>query len=162
MSTTFSRSLRSLEADSFLHSLWGLFLGAALLATLTAWLFIAQVAVYEVADTAHLEAQTNPKEIKVIAYFPRTALAHLQVGQPARVRLTGFPRKLSAQVVNVAGAAAAGPIRVELRLLSDPNSPLPWQPGFVGTAEVEIERVSPATLVLRAAGQWPTPRQAGP
>ena len=368
MSTTFSRSLRSLEADSFLRSLWGLFLGAALLAALAAWLFLARVAIYEVTSTARVEAKTYPveaalpsphpvsasyltlgrvveagdvlvqlgaadeqaklegeqtrlalqsqqleefqnelaqnraafsaaqaevqttleeantqyqnaeaaaqaaearsasdaqplrgtadtlhfallqlqaqqqaqatstlaridglehlvlslqldiaatqenintlrallnehtlrapiagrlgevvdlqpgsvvsggqrlaviipfqEELKIVAYFPLTALGRLQPGQPARLRVDGFPwtqyGSISARVVNVARESKDGQIRVELTILPDPASPIPLQHGLAGTAEVEVERLSPATLVLRAAGQWLTPRQANP
>jgi membrane fusion protein (multidrug efflux system) len=101
-------------------------------------------------------------ELKIIAYFPVTALGRIQPGQPARLRLNGFPwtqyGSLSTEVLNVAQEAKDGQIRVEMKIIPDPASPIPLQHGLAGAAEVEVERISPATLVLRAAGQWLTPR----
>jgi len=107
-----------------------------------------------------------PAELKIVAYFPLTALGRLQPGQPARLRVDGFPwtqyGSISARVVNVARESKDGQIRVELTILPDPASPIPLQHGLAGTAEVEVERLSPAALVLRAAGQWLSPRGANP
>jgi multidrug resistance efflux pump len=104
--------------------------------------------------------------LRIVAYFPVTALGRIQAGQPAHLRLNGFPwtqyGNISAQVVNVAQEARDGQLRVELTILPDPASPIPLQHGLAGTAAVEVERLSPAALVLRAAGQWLTPRQAKP
>ena len=46
-----------------------------------------------------------------------------------------------------------GSIRVEMAIADDTPEGLPLQHGLPGTAEVEVERVSPAALVLRAAGK---------
>jgi hypothetical protein len=55
-------------------------------------------------------------------------------------------------VVSVAGEVRNGQVRVELALLPDSAPPIPVQHGLPGTVEVEVDRVSPATLVLRTAG----------
>jgi multidrug resistance efflux pump len=95
--------------------------------------------------------------LRVVASFlPATALGRVQLGQPARLRLDGFPwaqyGSLAGTVTSVATEARDGVIRVELRL--EPSSPtaIPLQHGLPGAVEVEVERVSPANLVLRAVG----------
>ena len=97
--------------------------------------------------------------LRVVADFPAAkAVGRVRRGQPGRVRLTGFPWTqwgvLGATVSRVASEAQAGRVRVELALVPDPASAIPVQHGLQGTAEVEVERVSPATLVLRAAGSF--------
>lgn len=95
-------------------------------------------------------------QLKAVANFPPpTALGRIRPGHPARLRLHGFPwtqyGSISATVTSVASEVRDGQIRVELAFLTDPASPIPLQHGLPGTVEVEVERVSPAALVLRAA-----------
>ena len=97
-------------------------------------------------------------ELKVIAEFPpSSALGRIHPGQPGRVRLAGFPSaqygSLAATVARVAEEPRGGRIRVELAARPDRRSRLPLQHGLPGTVEVEVERVSPAVLVLRAVGK---------
>jgi RND family efflux transporter MFP subunit len=95
--------------------------------------------------------------LRAIADFPPAALGRVAVGQPARLRLKGFPwgeyGSLPATVTNVAGELRDGQVRAELTL--DPERPalIPLQHGLPGTAEVEVERVTPAALVLRLSGR---------
>lgn len=96
--------------------------------------------------------------IRVVADFlPSAAMGRIQAGQRARLRLEGFPWTeyggVSATVSNVAGEPRTGRVRVELAINPDPSSAIPLQHGLPGTVEVEVERVSPAVLLLRAAGQ---------
>jgi multidrug resistance efflux pump len=95
--------------------------------------------------------------IRVIAdYLPSEALGRVQAGQTARLRLDGFPwtqyGTIQARVSKVASEARYGRIRVELDLEQPQNPRIPLEHGLPGTVEVEVERVSPAVLVLRAAG----------
>lgn len=99
-----------------------------------------------------------PGELKAIAYFPpEGALGRIRPGMPARLRLDGFPStqygSLSVTVSSVATEARDGKVWVEFLLSPDPLSAIPLQHGLPGTVEVEIDHVSPATLVLRAAGK---------
>jgi len=104
-----------------------------------------------------------------VAAFPAAAVGRIRPGQPARVRLEGFTWKqygaLAATVADVGNAPNAGRIRVELVLAPGRASPIPLGHGLPGSAEVEVERVSPAVLALRAAGQYlatvPAERRAG-
>jgi hypothetical protein len=53
----------------------------------------------------------------------------------------------------VASEVHDGRVRVELDIARSPVSPIPLQHGLPGAVEVEVERVSPAALTLRTAGQ---------
>jgi multidrug resistance efflux pump len=96
--------------------------------------------------------------LRMVAYFPPAiALGRVQPGQPAWLRLEGFPSaqygSLAATVTSVADEARDGLIRVECGLRSEMQTVIPLQHGLPGTVEVEVERVSPATLVLRVVGK---------
>jgi multidrug resistance efflux pump len=97
-------------------------------------------------------------EIKAIAeLLPASALGRIEPGQRARVVLASFPAAqygdLPATVTRLASEPRDGRIRVELALKPDRRSRLPLQHGLPGTVEVEVERVSPAILVLRTVGK---------
>lgn len=96
--------------------------------------------------------------LRVVAEFvPSVALGRIHPGQTARVRLEGFPWAeyggISATVTNVASEPREGRVRVEMLVHTDPSSAIPLQHGLPGTVEVEVERASPAVLLLRAAGR---------
>jgi hypothetical protein len=98
-----------------------------------------------------------PGMLKIMTDFlPPAALGRIQPGQPARLRLEGFPwtqyGAVAATVASVASEVRDGQVRVELAVRSDAASPIPLQHGLPGTIEVEVDHVSPATLVLRTAG----------
>jgi multidrug resistance efflux pump len=110
-----------------------------------------------VREGDQLGAVVSPGTLKVIANFlPSAALGRLRPGQPARLRLEGFPwtqyGAVTARVTSVAGEIRDKLIRTELAVDAETASPIPFQHGLPGTVEVEVERVSPATLVLRTAG----------
>jgi multidrug resistance efflux pump len=97
-------------------------------------------------------------EVKVIAEFsPNAAIGRVRPGQSARLRLDGFPwtqyGSLAATVHSVGNEVRDGRVRVELAIDPHPHSAIPIQHGLPGSVEVQIERVSPATLALRAAGR---------
>jgi multidrug resistance efflux pump len=94
--------------------------------------------------------------IKVIADFlPSAALGRIRPGQPARMRLQGFPwaqyGTISATVSSVGSEVRDGRVRVEL-LVNNSGSRIPIQHGLPGSVEVQVENTSPANLTLRAAG----------
>jgi multidrug resistance efflux pump len=97
-------------------------------------------------------------DLKVVAYFnPPAALGRIQTGQRARVRLVGFPwtqyGSAPARVTSVAGETHDGTIRVELALDDRATaSNIPLQHGLPADVDVEVERASPANLVLRSVG----------
>lgn len=95
--------------------------------------------------------------LKVVAFFaPHVALGRVRAGQPARVKLQGFPwtqyGSTPARVASVAGEPQDSRIRVELAFDRVEGSPIPFQHGLPADVDVEVERVSPIALVLRSIG----------
>ncbi len=94
---------------------------------------------------------------RAVALFPAAAVGRLRPGQPARLRLQAYPwtqyGTLTATVSNVGSEPSEGRVRVELALDPQQSTSIPLQHGLPGTAEVEVERVAPVVLALRAAGQ---------
>jgi membrane fusion protein (multidrug efflux system) len=95
---------------------------------------------------------------RAVALFPVTAVGRLHVGQTARLRIDGFPWTqyglLAGTVTAVGNEPLDGHIRVELMLDRASAPRIPLEHGLSGTAEVEVERTSPAALVLRTVGRW--------
>jgi len=92
--------------------------------------------------------------IRAVAYFPpQAALGRIQPGQPARMRLEGFPwsqyGSLAATVATVASETNDGRVRVELDVHPDQVSAIPLQHGLPGTVEIEVKKASPVTLVMQ-------------
>ena len=109
-----------------------------------------------VREGARLGAVVPPGTLKVMADFLPSALGRIQAGQPARLRLEGFPwtqyGAVSATVASVASEVRDGRVRVELAVRPEAAPLIPLQHGLPGTIEVEVDHVSPATLGLRTAG----------
>lgn len=97
--------------------------------------------------------------VRAVALFaPAQALGRVKPGQPARLTLEGFPwaqyGAVGARVGRVSGEVRDGLVRVELVVEADGGGFRgPLRHGLPGTAEVEVERVSPAALVLRNVGK---------
>ena len=162
--TSFPRSIRALEADRFRSSALGMLACLLILAVWLAWFFLARVTEYKVAGTAHLEQRPCvigcgpglPSSVQAVAEFPASiALAHIRPGQLAYLHLDGLPRALfsgiRAQVASVATEVKDGKIRVEFTTEPDGDLGLALRPNLTATVEVEVDRVSPAVLVLRKA-----------
>lgn len=87
---------------------------------------------------------------------PGSALGRVRPGQPAIVRLDAFPwtrfGTVAARVERVGREVRDEHLPVELSL--DPASApdIPLQHGLTGTCEIEVERIPPLWLLLRAAG----------
>ena len=96
--------------------------------------------------------------VTIVAQFPPAqALGHIKRDQRAFLRLAGFPwtqyGMVASRVLRVATEVRDGLVRVELTLDDETHARVPLSHGLPGTVEVEIERMSPAHLVWRAAGE---------
>ncbi len=104
-----------------------------------------------------LAAVVPDGQLSAVAEFAPSAVGRIRPGQPARLRCQGFPftqyGTIAARVSRVATEVIGGAVRVELDLFPERDSPIPLQHGLPAEAEVEVDRVSPAALVLRAAGK---------
>jgi membrane fusion protein (multidrug efflux system) len=110
-----------------------------------------------VKEGQRLAAIVPESRVQLIAQFaPSAAMGRVRPGQPARLRLDGFPwaqyGSVNAKVTRVAGEVRDGQVRVEFAVVGAPPA-VPLQHGLPGTVEVEVERTSPAALVLRNAGR---------
>jgi membrane fusion protein (multidrug efflux system) len=109
-----------------------------------------------VREAERLGAVVPEGEARVVGRFPAAAAGRIRAGQPARVRLEGFPwaqyGTLPATVAEVGTEPSEGLFRVEFTLAPGEASRVPREHGLPGTVEVAVEEVAPAVLVLRAAG----------
>ncbi len=137
----FARTIRALDIDSFRVSNLGLFLAAAVLAAWIWWALAARVPHYEITSNVHFD----PSASTAVAYFPVRAGRPIRPGQAAIVR--AGTSSISAAVTN-ATEENDGQLRVDLRM-SEHTAAALEAPIAV---ELEVERVSPATIALRAAG----------
>ncbi|MBX3269748.1 MAG: HlyD family efflux transporter periplasmic adaptor subunit [Sandaracinaceae bacterium] len=101
-------------------------------------------------------------ELVIVAHFePGRAFGRLRSEQLARMRLDGFPwtrfGMLDARVRRVADEPSDRGVRVELALVDRAAFPAPLEHGLPGRVEVVVEEVSPAELLVRAAGGWLAP-----
>jgi multidrug resistance efflux pump len=96
-------------------------------------------------------------ELKVVAGYTRDVVGRIRVGQTARVRLSSFSwmqyGSLSARVARVGTEPLNGYVQVELLLSGAEPRSIPLQHGLAGNVDVEVERATPATLVLRTLGR---------
>jgi membrane fusion protein (multidrug efflux system) len=95
----------------------------------------------------------------IVAQYPaQAAFGRIRAGEPATLRLEGFPwaefGTVSARVQRVAEEVREGKVRVELALAERSSFRGTLQHGMPGTLEVTVEGVSPWGLTLRTAGQW--------
>jgi membrane fusion protein (multidrug efflux system) len=95
---------------------------------------------------------------RVVAEFePGKALGRIRSGQPARLRLDGYPWAqyglVRAKVASVASELRDGRVRVELGIEPDVPRGILLEHGLPGKLEVEVETASPAILVLRSVGK---------
>ncbi len=96
--------------------------------------------------------------VQIVADFdPASAFGKVHAGQPATVRLNGFPWAqfgvINARVSRVAGELRNGKVHVELAPTRPANPRIPLQHGLPGTVEIATEQLSPAALLLRSAGR---------
>ena len=111
-----------------------------------------------VAPGDHLATVIPTAALKVVAGFPPSdALARIRPGQPGQMRLDGFPwteyGSLEATVARVSGEARDGKVWLDGAVRKAPGSLIPLEHGLPGVLVVEVERLSPAEMVLRAAGR---------
>lgn len=99
--------------------------------------------------------------LRVVAqYSADAAFGRIRPGQKGTLRLQGFPwaefGTVSATVTSVAQEIRDGNVRVELAI--DPESSFhgPVEHGMPGELEINVEHLSPWSLIARTAGQWLT------
>ena len=165
MAIAFSRSLRSLQADSWRAPLLGLLTGIALMAIWLGWFFLASVNFSETGRM--LNADENGF---LIGEFSLTSVARLKRGQTALIRLDrdtdaaeDSNRAPVMQPPVHAIVTEVNPIDLppgQVRFAVPPGQPvslpsgLPDEPPvpLAASVEVIVKRLSPARLVLQHIG----------
>ena len=171
MATPFSRTIRSLEIDNYYMALTGLLVAILLLIIWGHWFFTARITFYENSQTisvtdkevlVHKFPKTGTQVIRaqiirerlITAEFPSDSSETIKAGQSAFVRLDGKIGKktglIPATVVNVTHGQDKE--TVILRASIDASAPNPFKKGKGGEVKIEVEQVTPVTLVLRASG----------
>jgi membrane fusion protein (multidrug efflux system) len=95
--------------------------------------------------------------LHVVSFFrPEDAVGRVRHGQVARLRVDNFPwtqyGTVDAAVEQVGSESRDGLVRAELNITRT-NPAIPLASGMTGSAEVEVERISPWHLLLRMSGQ---------
>ncbi|MDX1438176.1 MAG: hypothetical protein R3335_15295 [Anaerolineales bacterium] len=151
MSLQFSRSVRSLEVDSYRTARVGLIFAIIIAVALLAWFLLARVTVYEISsDVQYLG------EGRVAAMFQSEPRKRIQPGQSAVLRINtlgdGGVITMPALVVDVDRQNNL----VEFLVFTDESTltALEIEPELNGQVEVEVEYVTPASLVRRASGTY--------
>ena len=149
MSLPFSRSIRSLDIDSYRASRIGMILAVVIMILLFAWFFFAKVTLYEVSSDL-----TFTEDGHVLAYFPKEALRRIQLGQPVILRVYSDPDKAALTIPGLVISTEKDGEQVQIVMISEEAFSLPPQEDLTGQAQVEVEYVTPATLVRRASGSF--------
>jgi multidrug resistance efflux pump len=109
-----------------------------------------------VRDGDRLASIVPTSTLLVVAELAPPALGRVRPGQPARVRLEGFPwtqyGHVDASVRGVATETREQRVRVELAIARVRATAIPLEHGMPGVVEIEIERVAPLALLLRSLG----------
>ncbi len=100
--------------------------------------------------------------LQAVARFDASAaLGRIRPGQPAEIRLDGFPWTefgvLRARVRTVAGELRDGKVVVVLDLLPQANRRIPLRHGLPGSVAVRVEESSPAGVLFRSFGWLVSP-----
>ena len=145
----FSRSIRSLEVDSYRTAKIGMILAVVVAVALLAWFLLARVTVYEISSDVEYTG-----EGRLVAHFPSEINKRIQPGQSAVLRINTVP---DGKILNLP-ALVIGTDReaelVEFIILADEEAVSSLDPDLTGQVEVEVEYVTPAALVRRASGSY--------
>jgi multidrug resistance efflux pump len=111
-----------------------------------------------ISEGQQLGVIVPPGKLQITAQFqPPAALGKVRPGQSAMLKLDGFPwaqfGTVPARVTRVADEIRDGKVRVELAVNGPAPSRIPLQHGLPGSVEIEVERISPAAMILRSAGE---------
>jgi hypothetical protein len=149
MSLSFSRSMRSLQSDSFRPSLATLIVASVLIVAWFAWLVFAQITLYE--SSSDWEVQ---RDGSLVVRFTEEAVARLRPGQRGTLEVQVIPNQ---PPVQLQAMVADTPSRTQNRLASNEVkvallAPMP-KGATGGQVKIQVETVTPLTLITRATGQ---------
>ena len=151
MANSFSRTTRSLHADGHTTTLVGLVVVIILLVAWGAWFFAAGIPVLRSSESAQVVDAH-----RVVATFPAGTVDRVWRGQAARFHPESAAWEgvapIPAMVAHVNPDPTSDRTYVEIVLRVDQTLPAPLEQDMKGRVDIELERVSPATLVMRSSG----------
>jgi hypothetical protein len=149
MSLAFSRSQRALAEDRQRMPLAVLLIALIVLAAWSTWFVFARVPVY-----AYCGAGAVARDGLVLVECSPDALARIRPGQRAAliVRRPGLPaQQLQAEVIDIPSPyqrlAELGMVKLYVASIDDSLV------GVVGDSRIEVDQLSPATLMMRMGAQ---------
>jgi membrane fusion protein (multidrug efflux system) len=104
--------------------------------------------------------------VRVRARFARETVGVIHPGQLAQLKLDGYPWTIYGTVparvtrvgtepgITATPEAIPNTVRVELDIEAPPDPRIILEHGLTAQVEIEVARVSPAELLLRALGEW--------
>jgi hypothetical protein len=147
----FSRTTRSLKTDGHRTALLALLVAILLLAIWGLWFFAAGISIHVSSEGAQLSGSQ-----RVLALFPSDSVGAIRRGQEASFYPEGAEwaqtGPIPAAVSDITTRPDSGQVQVELVLRLGQGLPAPLRTGMKGRVEIELERVSPAKMVLRGGG----------
>ena len=145
MSIAFARSVRALDHDRFRPSVVALFGAIFLMIAWSIWFVFAGISIVESSENVQIK-----RDGSLSVTFSSSAKTNLHPGLKATVSASAptSDKAISypAQVANVSLTSSTGAVVADVYLLSGPRLAADSRP----KVDVEIERLSPAALVLRA------------
>jgi len=116
-----------------------------------AWFFAAGVPIRQSSASAQV---TGPQ--RVAASFPSDSSVGITRGQTVDFHPAGNIGALNGPIPGIVSRVSEDPsgelTLVEIALHLESSLPAPLQEGLKGRVDIELERVSPATLIMRSAG----------
>jgi hypothetical protein len=149
MTIHFSRSMRSLNIDSFQASRIGLILGSLLILILITWFLFAKVSLYVVSQ----EVGFNP-DGRFMATFSKEDMARVHIGQDALVRIFSAADQPPMVVPGFVYDIPPGSQDAEILVMVHDLPETGLSQNATGQVEVEVERITPLALVLRTSGKY--------
>jgi hypothetical protein len=124
-------------------------LAIVIMILLFTWFFFAKVTLYEVSSDL-----TFTEDGHVLAYFPKEAHKRIQSGQPVILRVYSDPDQAALTISGLVISSETDGEQVKIIMISEEAFSLPPHEDLTGRAQVEVEYVTPATLVRRASGRF--------
>lgn len=149
MSLPFSRSIRSLNIDSYQASRIGMALGILIMISLLLWFFLVKVTIYEFSTELNFT-----EEGLVTASFPKEDLKKIAAGQPAIIQVDLGPNQPDVTLTGIVVGTDSNQGTAELVILSEEITQIPLDQDISGQVQIEVEYVTPAMLVRRASGMY--------
>src|SRR5439155_8054290 len=118
--------------------------------------------------------ERGQSHVRVRARFPKETVGIIRTGQRAQLKLDGYPWSIYGTVpalvssvgtepgIQATAEAIPGTVRVELEIQPEADPRIVMQHGLTATVEIEVARVSPIALLLRAIGEWNYPAPEPP